>query len=51
MSEKQKMQDFIAAGQCLLQIQATSAAEIQHAGQEARKLVERLSDMSLVREI
>eukprot|EP00878_Enallax_costatus_P024703 GHUV01026383.1.p1 GENE.GHUV01026383.1~~GHUV01026383.1.p1 ORF type:complete len:1576 (+),score=459.42 GHUV01026383.1:1611-6338(+) len=49
LSERQAIDDFLAAGQALLNLQATSVEEIGKAGQEARALVTRLSEVPQLR--
>ena len=39
MSQRQSIEDFLAAGNSLLNLQASSSEEIGRAGQEARRLV------------
>lgn len=48
MSQRQAIEDFIAAGTSLLNLQASSSEEIGRAGQEARRLVAQLGDVSQV---
>lgn len=47
--QRQTIEDFLAAGNSLLNHQASSSEEIGRAGQEARRLVAQLGDVSQVR--
>jgi hypothetical protein len=49
MLQRQAIEDFLAAGNSLLNLQASSSDEIGRAGQEARRLVGQLGDVSQVR--
>lgn len=49
LSERQAIDDFLAAGQALLNLRASSVEEIGKAGQEARALVTRLAEVPQVR--
>ena len=48
LSQRQMIEDFLAAGNSLLNLQATSTEEIGKAGQEARLLIGQLGDVSQV---
>jgi len=48
MSQRQAIEDFLTAGNSLLNLQASSSEEIGRAGQEARRLVTQLGDVSQV---
>jgi hypothetical protein len=48
MMQRQAIEDFLAAGNSLLNLQASSSEEIGRAGQEARRLVAQLGDVSQV---
>lgn len=48
VSQRQAIEDFLAAGNSLLNLQASSSEEIGRAGQEARHLVAQLADVSQV---
>jgi hypothetical protein len=48
LSQRQAIEDFLAAGNSLLNLQASSSEEIGRAGQEARRLVAQLGDVSQV---
>jgi hypothetical protein len=48
VAQRQAIEDFLAAGSSLLNLQASSSEEIGQAGQEARRLVTQLGEVAQV---